>query len=116
MSIIMRTTMRKARFMPSVVIVNIHQSHEHLAARGVEKVEDAGEDDDEDEGLEALQERPWLYLREGDAADRDGKHQSVGQPVHGREEGGDVDDDEQQLGARVEPVDDGVARGSTGRG
>ena len=26
MSIIMRTTMRKARFMPPVVIVNIHQS------------------------------------------------------------------------------------------
>lgn len=74
----------------------------------LEEVQDAREDYDEYEGLEALHERPWFYLREGDAADRDGKHQSVGQPVHGREEGGDVDDDEQQLGARVEPVDDGV--------
>ena len=55
-SSIMRTTMRKARFMPPVVTVKIHQSKSTVPLLGVKEVQYAGEDDDEYERLEALQE------------------------------------------------------------
>ena len=39
-----------------------------------------------------------------------GEHEPVGEPVHRGEERGDVDDDEDELGPGVQPVDDGIAR------
>ena len=61
-------------------------------------------------GLRLLQNGAELYLRERHARGGDGEHQRVGEPVHGGEEGRDVDDDEDELGPRVQAVDYGVAR------
>ena len=82
---------------------------DHRAALGVEQVQYARKNDDENQRFEALEyalelDGGYLHAQRGDQ-----EHDGVAYPVHGQEQRHDEDDDQYELRARVQLVYYGVA-------
>ena len=82
--------------------------HQHIAL-GIKYVDDSGKNDDKQQRLQALEQRARANARQRDCGDEKREHDCVGNDPLCKEQRHDVDDDHQQLCARVKPVDDGVA-------
>ena len=77
---------------------------------GIEEVEQAGEQNDKEQRLHALQNHLELDFRERHHRGQRGKDQGVGHHALGAEERHDIDDDQDELGAGIQPVDNGISR------
>ena len=81
----------------------------HRRAAGEEQVHDGGEGHDDIHRLQATGQGPVVDLGGEDAHRQHRRHQRVGQYALGVEQRHDIQDHAQQLGAGVQPVDDGIA-------
>ena len=81
----------------------------HRRAAGEEQVHDGGEGHDDIDRLQTAGQGLIVYLGDEDAGDQHHRHDGVGQDALGVEQGHDIQDHAQQLGAGIQPVDQGIA-------
>ena len=84
---------------------DLPEGHELTPGRE-EDIEHGRERDDDPQRLEPAEDDFQRNARERDAHARDDEHDGVGHVALGREQRRDIDDGQQELAARVEPVHD----------
>ena len=82
----------------------------HRRAAGEEQVHDGGEGHDDIDRLQAAGQGFIVNFGDQDAGGQHHRHDGVGQHAFGVEQGHDIQDHAQKLGAGIQPVDQGIAR------
>jgi hypothetical protein len=70
---------------------------------GVEQVEQAGDNDDDEDGLHATQDTPDAHLGHSDQHRQQDEQDSVGYHLLGQKQSHNIGHREQQLGAGIQP-------------
>lgn len=116
MSITIRSTMKMAERRPSWEIWLSSQPAPRGGAAGEEQVHNGREGHDDPDGLQAPGQGPEGHPGDDDAQGQQRRHDGVGHHPLGVEQGHNVQDHRQELGAGVQPVDEGIAREKLAQG
>ena len=83
---------------------------EHGALAGIEQVQNACKDQDEDDRFHALEQGLQPHLGHHDAIGQKEHHEAVADEGFGQEEGDDEEHHHHQFGAGIQSVDEGITR------
>ena len=83
---------------------------DHSALAGIEQVQNAGKDQNEDDRLHALEQGFQAHLGHRHAIGQKEHHQTVADKGFGQEQGDDEQHHHHQFGAGIQPVKEGIAR------